>query len=127
MNSDPEPGAGPLNRDQIEWIESTLLPALDRHHLRLQAHCLATFQHIAHPLTQGQLPGRDRWLEWCERQPQLANDPEFTEQLMMQFTVIATQLDALAKQCGISPLELTLSDLIEHTERRSRDRLAQSG
>ena len=127
MSSDPDPGAGPLNRDQIERIEGTLLPALDRHHLRLQAHCLATFQHIAHPLTLGPLPGRDRWLQWCERQPQLAKDPEVTEQLMMQFTVIATQLDALAKQCGISPLELTLSDLIEHTERRSRDRLAQSG
>jgi len=36
-------GSGPLSRADAEQIEATLLPNLDRHHLRLLAHCLRGF------------------------------------------------------------------------------------
>ena len=126
MTSGALPGTGPLTREQIEAIEATLLPTLDRHHLRLQAHCLATFQQMANPLQQGPLPNRQRWQSWCEQQPQLVDDPDFMELLMMQFTVIAIQLEDLASGLGISPLELSLEDLIRHSETASRQRLESS-
>ncbi|WP_244279706.1 hypothetical protein [Synechococcus sp. UW179A] len=126
MSVDPSPASGPLDRQQIERIDATLLPAVDRHLLRLQAHCLATFQQIAMPLQQGPLPTRDHWQNWCEHQPQLANDAEFREQLMMQFTVIASQLEELARQLQMTPLELKLNDLIQHAEVNSRHRLSNS-
>jgi hypothetical protein len=121
---DPSAVSGPLDRQQIERIDATLLPAVDRHLLRLQAHCLATFQQIAMPLQRGPLPTRDRWQDWCDGQPQLANDAEFREQLMMQFTVIASQLEELASQLQLTPLELKLNDLINHAETSSRQRLS---
>ena len=123
---DPSPLAGPLDRQQIERIEATLLPVVDRHLLRLQAHCLVTFQQIAMPIREGPLPTRDRWQEWCDQQPQLADDTEFSEQLMMQFTVIASQLEELAGKLNRTPLELELGDLIQHAETNSRDRLADA-
>tara|TARA_Y100000589_G_scaffold278676_1_gene274246 strand:- start:108 stop:485 length:378 start_codon:yes stop_codon:yes gene_type:complete len=123
---DPSPLAGPLDRQQIERIEATLLPVVDRHLLRLQAHCLVTFQQIAMPIQEGPLPTRDRWQEWCDQQPQLADDTEFSEQLMMQFTVIAGQLEELAGKLNRTPLELELGDLIQHAETNSRDRLADA-
>ena len=123
---DPSPLAGPLDRQQIERIEATLLPVVDRHLLRLQAHCLVTFQQIAMPTRQGPLPSRDRWQDWCDHQPQLADDTEFSEQLMMQFTVIAGQLEELAGKLNRTPLELELGDLIQHAETNSRDRLADA-
>ena len=123
---DPLPLAGPLDRQQIERIEATLLPVVDRHLLRLQAHCLVTFQQIAMPIREGPLPTRDRWQEWCDQQPQLADDTEFSEQLMMQFTVIAGQLEELAGKLNRTPLELELGDLIQHAETNSRDRLADA-
>lgn len=126
MTSDAIPGTGPLSREQIEAIEATLLPTLDRHHLRLQAHCLATFQHMARPAVQGPLPNRQRWQSWCKQQSQLVDDPDFLELLMIQFTVIATQLEDLANNLGISPLELSLDDLIRHSESDSRQRLESS-
>ena len=126
MTSDAIPGTGPLSREQIEAIEATLLPTLDRHHLRLQAHCLATFQHMARPAVQGPLPNRQRWQSWYKQQPQLVDDPDFLELLMIQFTVIATQLEDLANNLGISPLELSLDDLIRHSESDSRQRLESS-
>ena len=124
---DPSPVAGPLDRQQIERIEATLLPVVDRHLLRLQAHCLVTFQQIAMPTRQGPLPSRDRWQDWCDQQPQLADDTEFSEQLMMQFTVIASQLEEIAGTLNRTPLELDLGDLIHQAERNSRDRLSDSG
>ena len=124
---DPSPVAGPLDRQQIERIEATLLPVVDRHLLRLQAHCLVTFQQIAMPTRQGPLPSRDRWQDWCDHQPQLADDTEFSEQLMMQFTVIAGQLEGLARKLNRTPLELELNDLIHQAEMNSRDRLSDSG
>ena len=126
MTSGALPGTGPLTREQIEAIDATLLPTLVRHHLRLQAHCLATFQQMASPLQQGPLPNRQRWQNWCEQQPQLVDDPDFMELLMMQFTVIATQLEDLASGLGISPLELSLEDLIRQSETDSRQRLESS-
>ena len=123
---DPSPLAGPLDRQQIERIEATLLPVVDRHLLRLQAHCLVTFQQIAMPIREGPLPTRDRWQEWCDQQPQLADDTEFSDQLMMQFTVIASQLEELASQLQLSPLELKLNDLINNAETNSRQRLSNA-
>ena len=123
MSVDPAPVSGPLDRQQIELIDATLLPAVDRHLLRLQAHCLATFKQIAMPLMQGPLPTRDHWQDWCDRQPELVNDADFREQLMMQFTVIASQLEELARQLQLTPLELKLNDLIQHAETNSRQRL----
>jgi hypothetical protein len=76
------------------------------------------------PMQQGPLPTRDRWQDWCDGQPQLANDAEFREQLMMQFTVIASQLEELASQLQLTPLELKLNDLINHAETSSRQRLS---
>ena len=121
---EPTPDSGPLDRQQIERIDATLLPVVDRHLLRLQAHCLATFQQIAMPQQQDPLPTRDRWQDWCDGQPQLANDAEFREQLMMQFTVIASQLEELASQLQLTPLELKLKDLINNAETSSRQRLS---
>ena len=123
---DPSPLAGPLDRQQIERIEATLLPVVERHLLRLQAHCLVTFQQIAMPIREGPLPTRDRWQEWCDQQPQLADDTEFSDQLMMQFTVIASQLEELAGKLNRTPLELELGDLIQQAETNSRDRLADA-
>ena len=122
----PSADSSPLDRPQIERIDATLLPAVDRHLLRLQAHCLATFQQIAMPLKQGPLPTRDRWQDWCDDQPQLASDEEFREQLMMQFTVIASQLEELANQLELTPLELKLNDLINNAETNSRQRLSNA-
>ena len=49
MAERPPFAAGPLSRADAEQIEATLLPNLDRHHLRLLAHCLRSFQVIANP------------------------------------------------------------------------------
>ena len=121
-SSSPE---GPLSREDAERIEATLLPTLDRHHLRLQAHCLSTLKSIAAPRCDGALPSDAEIQAWCREQPALRDASDFQDELLRQFQVISDQLNTLADTCGCSPLELTLSALIERAEAASRQRLAQ--
>ena len=122
QSSTPE---DPLTREDAERIEATLLPTLDRHHLRLQAHCLATLKSIAAPRSQGPLPSVEQIQAWCRQQPALRDDVVFQDELLTQFQVIADQLNSLADACGHTPLDLTLDALIANAEAESRRRLAR--
>ena len=122
QSSTPE---GPLTREDAERIEATLLPTLDRHHLRLQAHCLATLKSIAAPRSEGPLPSVEQIQAWCREQPALRDDAVFQDELLKQFQVISDQLNSLADACGHPPLDLTLDALIANAEAESRRRLAR--
>ncbi len=102
----------PLSLQELEKIEQTNLSGLDRHYLRLMAHCLGCFQAMADGSSKGPLPKKNLRLKWCLNQPGLANDSAFISTLLEQFTVAEKQLEKLAEVCGISPLELTVDDLI---------------
>ena len=106
-------GSGPLSRTDAEQIEATLLPNLDRHHLRLLAHCLRSFQAIADPRQSGPLPDRRALEQWLLEQPQLVEEPQFRDLLLHQLLAAAQQLEDLARQRNLSPLELNLGELIE--------------
>ena len=54
-----------IDRAAIERIDSTLLPQLDRHHLRVLSHCLDSFQSMAAPGSTGAIPDENqRRLHW---------------------------------------------------------------
>ena len=108
-----------INADAIVRIDSTLLPQLDRHHLRLLFHCLDSFLAME-PTSGKHLPDKAVRREWCERQPVVASDPSFVSELLRQFDAAAEQLEELAQRCNKQPLELTLDDLIQDAEERVR-------
>ena len=109
-----------IDRATIERIDSTLLPQLDRHHLRVLSHCLDSFQAMAAPGSTGTIPDEDERRRWCQQQPLVADDPAFLNTLLLQFNAAADQLDQLALELGKPPLALTLDDLISATEARCR-------
>ena len=49
-----------IDRAAIERIDSTLLPQLDRHHLRVLSHCLDSFQTMAAPESTGAIPDENQ-------------------------------------------------------------------
>jgi CRP-like cAMP-binding protein len=83
----------------IARIDATLLPQMDRHHLRLLAHCLDSFQAM----------GR--------------GNEDFLRSLMQQLNAAAEQLQDLADSLGKPPLELQLDDLITAAEARCHHQL----
>ena len=109
-----------IDRATIERIDSTLLPQLDRHHLRVLTHCLDSFQTMAAPANSGAIPDENQRRYWCQQQPVVAEDPGFLDTLLLQLNAAAEQLDQLAIKLGKPPLALTLDDLISAAEARCR-------
>ena len=116
-------GTSPLTLQELQRIEATHLPVLDRHHLRLLAHCLAVFQQISGRRKDGPLPSPKAWELWCIAQPNMAADQEFRDLLLRQLQAAATQLEAMASQNNCTPLELDLDDLITIYSNDCRQRL----
>ncbi|MFY8148802.1 MAG: hypothetical protein ACOVNL_06235 [Prochlorococcaceae cyanobacterium] len=124
---------GPLRPDELVEIESCLLPALERHHLRLLAHGLRTFQQISGAsggsagAAQETIPSPEALRRWADEQPQLRDDPSFRTAFLEQLGQLARQLEQIAEGRGSHPLQLELADLTEWARRQADDRLAGKG
>ncbi len=136
----PEPispaAASPLTLAELAELEATLLPALERHHLRLLAHGLRTLQAIARStgaaagsaaLQPGALPDRAAIGAWVRQQPPIADDAAFQAALVEQLVATGWQLEPLAAELGRAPLTLELADLAAWATRQADQRLGQGG
>jgi hypothetical protein len=118
----PTPEPGPLAASDLARLDSTLLPALERHHLRLLAHCLRTFQQIA-GRRSGPLPPSSALDHWLDGQLAIAADPGFRQAFRRQLDGAGLQLARLAAGLGRDPLALDLEDLIGWAEAEARERI----
>ena len=110
----------PLSFEDIATIDETGLSIVDRHHLRLLAHCLSCFKEMAKGSSVGALPSENVRLKWLLAQPALTNEREFAFVLLDQLAGVGLQLEKLAAACDISPLELTLEELINESLRSAQ-------
>ena len=108
----PPQAESPLSAAELAELEATLLPALERHHLRLLAHSLRSLQAIAAHHPAGALPDHDAMRAWASQQPALADAPCFQAVLVEQLEAAGRQLQQLATSLGRPPLALELDDLI---------------
>lgn len=104
-----------LSEQDLAELERTLLPALERHHLRLLAHSLRCLQQAS--ATAGDLQA------WAEQHPQLQADPAFIPVLVEQLSKAAVQLEQIGQQQGKPPLQLELADLVAWGQRCADARL----
>ncbi len=112
-----------LSPDDLQELESSLLPALERHHLRLLAHSLRCLQQAA-PAPAAELPTADALARWAADQPSLQADPGFTPVLLEQLGKAAAQLEAIAREQGNPPLQLSIADLVRWGRRQADARLS---
>jgi hypothetical protein len=104
-----------LSPDDLDWIEGLTLPAREGHQLRLLAHGLRTLQTIA-ARRQGPTPARGAIEAWVLGQPQIAEDPSFVQAFVRELVGLGAQLDRLAKNRSMTPLNLELADLLAWIE-----------
>jgi hypothetical protein len=115
-----------ISPEELEEIEATLLPALERHHLRLLAHGLRSLQAAA-GRRDGPLPNADAVAAWAAAQAPIAADPGFANAFLVQLDHLAEQLTAVADGLGIAPLALEIADLIGWARSRADQRLSPQG
>ena len=114
------PPKSPLSEGELAELEATLLPALERHHLRLLAHGLRTLQAV----TDGGMPDHATLVAWALQQEALGGDVDFARAFADQLVATAHQLQAIAQPLGRGPLALELTDLITWATASANDRLA---
>ncbi|MFM7086044.1 MAG: hypothetical protein ACKOXO_03505 [Cyanobium sp.] len=109
-----------LTPDELQELESTLLPALERHHLRLLAHGLRTLQRIAP--TAVEPPDIARIQAWVLQQEPIDADPAFAAAFSEQLSSVVRQLQQIAGP-GRAPLSLDLADLIAWARAQADQRI----
>jgi hypothetical protein len=127
-----------LSTADLALLEGTLLPALERHDLRLLAHGLRTFQAIARATAVGAspiagvdpphppLPDRGQIEAWAASQSTLADDPGFQAAFLEQLTKLRARLVAIAAPLGRPPLDLRIEDLVTWATTEADARLNRS-
>mgnify|MGYP006273015071 FL=1 len=99
-----------LSAADLQELESSLLPALERHHLRLLAHSLRCLQQAApgepHPPSAAQLK------TWAQTQPTLCADASFIPVLLEQLQKAQLQLEQIASWRGQPAMSLSMADLV---------------
>jgi hypothetical protein len=112
-----------LTAAELGELESSLLPALERHHLRLLAHALRTLQAISGSRS-GSSPDRASITTWAEKQPIIAADPGFRSAFIDQLLAAAAQLESIAAESGGEALALELPSLVAWARRQADQRLS---
>ncbi len=104
--------SSPLSLEDIQKIDESGLSNIDRHYLRLLAHCLGCFKSISANSLSGPIPNKADRLEWLMMQSDYINDKAFISAFLEQLDIAASQLERLAKERKMTPLELTIDELI---------------
>ena len=112
----------PLTTAELAELESSLLPALERHHLRLLAHGLRTLQAIA-GRNEGPPPTLEAIETWVLEQPAIAGDAPFARAFAGQLLATGDQLSAIGAASGRSALALELHELIAWAKAQADGRL----
>lgn len=112
----------PLSEAELAELESTLLPALERHHLRLLAHGLRTLQQIAGRM-DGPPPSGETIRLWVLGQPATAGDEAFAAAFSAQMVGLGAQLVRIAAPSR-QALDLDLTDLVTWARSQANARIA---
>ena len=111
MSNQTNSFSSPLNIELIQTIDQLDLPIMQKHHVRLLAHCLEIFKEIAKDDISS---FEDDVLlkEWCKKQSQKFNDKSFNDLFYQQMSSAAKKLNDFSRSQEKSFQELELEDLI---------------
>jgi hypothetical protein len=123
--ADTRGATGPLSEAEVMLLDGTLLPALERHHLRLLAHALRTLQQVRQSQGghDGGLPQPAAIEQWLLQQPGVAGDAGFARHLAWQLHHAGQQLVHVAAAEGLEPLALDLEQLTAWAQHQADERV----
>ena len=103
--------SSPLSDEVLKNIDQLNLSIIQKHHIRLLAHCLEVFKEISKEDLF--VFEEDELLrEWCEKQSQRFNDKNFNQIFYEQMSSAAKKLNSFSKSIDKKFRELDLEDLI---------------
>ena len=111
MSNNLDPLSNPLNIQTIKEIDNLDLPIMQKHHVRILAHCLQILKMIN---TDKSLEYQkiNPLREWCDNQSKKFNDEKFSDLFYHQLHSTSKKLTTFSKKIGKNVNDLEIDDLV---------------
>ena len=78
MSNNFDPSSNPLNIETIKEIDNLNLPIMQKHHVRILAHCLQIIK-IINTENSFEYKNKNPLREWCDSQSRKFDDKKFSD------------------------------------------------
>ena len=117
MSNHLDPLSNPLNIETIQEIDNLDLSLMQKHHLRILAHCLQILK-IINLDNSLELQNKNPLREWCDNQSKKFDDKKFSDLFYEQLKSTSIKLITFSKNIGKSIEDLEIEDLVLLVEQR---------
>ena len=117
MSNHLDPFSNPLNKETIQEIDNLDLPTMQKHHLRILAHCLQILK-IINVDNSFKYQNKNLLREWCDSQSKKFDDKKFSDLFYEQLESTSKKLSNFSKKIGKNIEDLEIDDLVLLVEQR---------
>ena len=115
MSNNLDPLSNPLNIQTIKEIDNLDLPIMQRHHIRILAHCLQILKIInVDNCLEDQ--NKNTLREWCDNQSKKFDDKKFSDLFYCQLVSTSKKLSTFSKKIVKNINDLEIDDLVPLAE-----------
>ena len=111
MSNNLDPLSNPLNIQTIKEIDNLDLPIMQKHHVRILAHCLQILK-IINPDNSCEYRNKNPLREWCDNQSKKFDDKKFSDLFYHQLETTSKKLNTFSKKIGKNINDLEIDDLV---------------
>ena len=111
MSNHLDPLYNPLNIETIQEIDNLELPIMQKHHLRILAHCLQILK-IINLDNSLEYQNKNLLKECCHNQSKKFDDKKFSDLFYEQLESATKKLSTFSKKIGKSIEDLEIDDLV---------------
>ena len=117
MSTHLDPLSNLLNIETIQEIDNLDLTIMQKHHLRILAHCLQVLK-IINLDNNLEYQNKNPLREWCDNQSKIFDDKKFSDLFYEQLKSTSNKLSTLSKKIGKNIEDLEIDDLVLLVEQR---------
>ena len=111
MSNNLDPLSNPLNIQTIKEIDNLDLPTMQKHHVRILAHCLQILKTI-NTNNSSENQNKNALREWCDNQSRKFEDKKFSDLFYAQLDSAAKKLNTFSQRIGKNIDDLEIDDLV---------------
>jgi len=111
MSNHLDPLPNPLNIETIKEIDNLDLPLMQKHHLRILAHCLQILK-IINADNSFEYQNKNPLREWCDNQSKKFDDKKFSDLFYEQLESTSKKLITFSQRIGKNIEDLHIGDLV---------------
>ncbi len=111
MSNHLDPLSNPLDLQTSQEIDNLDLPIMQKHHVRILAHCLQILKTI-NADDNSELCDKKNLREWCDSKTKKFEDKKFSDLFYTQLDSTAKKLNTFSQRIGKKIEDLEINDLV---------------